>query len=128
MKPKKRQPPAPTVLNRSARLQIFAAVILSLLVLFGGAFFRAKSKHSQHIESTVARWRVTYHLDDDQVRQIRGLETQFHAGWNPFNHPVHTPAETYRHHLAISRVMAPEDAAYFLKNTEGARSATDPER
>ena len=124
----RRPKPEKATLSRSDKWQIIAVVTLSLLVLFGAVFFRSKSKHSQKIESTLARWRVTYHLDDDQVRKIRIMETQFHAGWNPFNHPVHTPAETEEHHLAISRVMASEDAANFLKNQQGTQSATDPSR
>ena len=118
--------PEKVTLSRGDKWKIIAVLSAAVVALFGGAIIGAKSKHSQKIESTLARWRVTYHLDDDQVRRIRSMETQFHAGWNPFNHPVHTPAETQEHHLAISRVMTSEDAAYFLKNTEGARSATDP--
>ena len=125
-KSKKGQPPAPTVLSRADKWKIVAVVSAVFSTAFGLTFFIIKNKHTQHIESAVARWRTTYHLDDEQGRKVRSLETQFHAGWNPFHHPVHTPAEIYQHHLAISRVMTPEDAANFMKSQEGAQSAADP--
>lgn len=125
---KTRQKPQNVALSRSDKWKIIAVVAGGIFILIGGAMMGAKGKHSQKIESTLARWRVTYHLDDDQVRKIRGMETQFHAGWNPFNHPAHTPAEIAGHHLAISRMMTSEDAALFLKHRQGEQSATDTPR
>ncbi len=114
------------MLSRADKWKIAVVVSAVFIAAFGLTFFIIKHKHAQHIESRIARWRVTYHLDDDQVRKIRGMEAQFHPGWNPFYHPVHAPAEIYQHHLAISRVMTEEDAANFMKNEEGARSAIAP--
>jgi hypothetical protein len=126
MKRKKGKPTPPAVLSRGDKWKIIAVLAGAFVTLLCGGLIGAKSKHSQKIESRLARWRTTYHLDDEQVRKVCSLETQFHAGWNPFHHPVHTPAEIYQHHLTISRVMTPEDAASFLKSQEGARSAADP--
>lgn len=125
MKRKKGKPTPPAGLSRGDKWKIIAVLAGAFAALSCGGLIGAKSKHSQKIESTLARWRVTYHLDDDQARKIRIMETQFHAGWIPFNHPVHTPAETDEHHRAISRAMTSEDAELFLKQRKGEWDATN---
>jgi len=76
-------------------------------------------QQSLDLDLLVDRWRQQYHLTDEQVRQIREIEMNFHGSGNPFTRPSHTRAEMREHHREISAHMNPEDGARYLRSQEG---------
>ena len=117
-KPGVKQKPEAVSLSRRDKLQIVGIIVGAAVVFFGGGIFSFKIKHAQYVEDDLKRFRARYHLSDEQLRQTRRLEEQFHGSGNPFTLPTHTPEEEHEHLLQHSRAMSPEDGARFLAERE----------
>ena len=118
---KKRSEVAP---SRRDKLKIVGGIVAAVALIFGWVYFETKIKHAQNLEDDLRRFRTRYHLNDEQVRQTRRLEEQFHSNVNPFALPSHTPEEEHEHLLQHSRAMSPEDGARFLAEQEKRPAAT----
>ena len=116
--------PERTVLSSADKWKIGAMLVAGMAVFFGSGIFYAETKHAQHVESMVARWRMDYHLDEEHIRQLRRLEEQFHGNGNPLWIPAHKPLEIHEHYIEISHLMSPQDGAHFLRDQEGEQPGT----
>ena len=109
---------APLRPARGTGLQI-ASILLAMAagcLLWLHLYTTGKAK--QTMRRTLDQMRVEYHLDEQQLARISGLEWEFHGSGNPFTRPSHTIGEVRQHELAISAVMNSEDAARFLSEIE----------
>ncbi len=101
------------------KLQIGAWIIGMFLILGGWFHIFATRQQTSSLDRMITRWRIDYHLSDEQARRIRAIEEQFHGNGNPFLRPAHTLEETREHHRAVAAKMNPEDGARFFKTQEG---------
>ena len=105
-------------LSLRGRLTIVGSIVASLAVIVGTTVFESKIKHAKQVEDDLKNLAARYHLDDEQLRETRHLEEQFHGSGNPFTRPSHTFEEEQEHLLKHSRAMSPEDGARFLAEHE----------
>ena len=116
---KKKAAPAPTKLTLRDKGIIFG--FLLLILVFPAVFLHIHSINQQtaSVSRTVAKWKTTYHINDEQAERIKQIELDFHGNGSPFNiKPARSRDEKHRHHEEISRLMSPEDGARFMKAME----------
>ncbi|HRX53322.1 MAG TPA: hypothetical protein P5016_02375 [Verrucomicrobiales bacterium] len=91
---------------------LFAIIVLLLHVV-------ATAQQNASVTRTVTKWKTTYHINDEQAARIKQIELDFHGNGSPFSFgPTFTPEDEHSHHEQISRLMAPEDGARFMKAME----------
>ena len=105
-------------LSLGGKLTIVGSIVASVAVIIGTAIFESKIKHAKHLEDDLKSLAARYHLNDEQLRETRHLEEQFHGSGNPFTRRAHTFEEEQEHLLKHSRAMSPEDGARFLAEQE----------
>lgn len=105
-------------LSLGGKLTIVGSIVASLAVIVATAIFESKIKHAKHVEDDLKSLAARYHLNDEQLRETRHLEEQFHGSGNPFTRPSHTLEEKQEHLIKHSRAMSPEDGARFLIEQE----------
>ena len=98
-------------------MTIVGSIVASVAVIVATAVFESKIKH-KHLEDDLKSLAARYHLNDEQLRETRYLEEQFHGSGNPFTRHAHTFEEEQEHLLKHSRAMSPEDGARFLAEQE----------
>lgn len=99
-------------------LQLWGTVGGIFAVAALGFHFSATHQQQVAFDELIAKWRVSYHLTDDQARRLRAMEADFHGNGNPFFRPAHTLEETRAHHRQMADVMATEDGERFFKAME----------
>lgn len=127
MKPPRRESkrrnsePAPTILTRWDKLQIWGVIAVVVLGVVGVLTIRIHNDQRAFNESltrTLNRWRHRYHLDDARVNRIREIELAFHGNGNFLTVPSRTAEEKFHHSREIAAVMNPEDGTKFLADQE----------
>jgi hypothetical protein len=103
-----------TILTRSDKLKLAAWSAVALLVFFGFIHLVGTRTQAAALDRRIERWRIDYHVDNEQAVGLRAIENGFHGSGNPFTLPAHTMDEVHEHHRALARVMNPEDGARFL--------------
>jgi hypothetical protein len=104
------------------KLQIWVWIVgvLAIVLTFGiGAM---TSKTAQHLDQTISRWRIDFHLSPEQAERVRAIERKFHGSGNPFTLPSHTAEDVHAHHLEVAAAMNPADGERFLKAQEGRKN------
>ena len=101
------------------KVKIWAWICAFLLIF--AAIFHLDATHQQktRLDALLKRWRVNYHLNEEQLRRIRGMEEEFHGSGDPFFEPRHTRVETREHHRQMADVMNPDDGERFFRAQEG---------
>lgn len=116
---KKRAVNTAVVISLKDKILILAIVLIIVCSTAALLLFRSIQQQQQRIDQTLMRWRLKYHLDDQQVAAIRLIELEFHGNGVPFSGKSgRTPEEIRQHHLALSKAMGPEDGARFLMAME----------
>lgn len=88
-------------------------VVMFVLLIF----FISRTKWRNILDDQLARWKVTYHLNDAVVSQLRQIELDFHGSGNPITTPIKRNAiEVKEHHDSMALLMKEEDAAKFLRD------------
>ena len=88
--------------------------VLMIVVLL---FFMSKTRWRKGLDDQLSRWKVTYHLNDTVVDQLRQIELDFHGSGNPFITPIKRNAtEVKEHHDGMALLMNKEDGARFLRD------------
>ena len=101
------------------RLQIWAWII-GVFLVFAFLFHFVTTRHQRSsLDALFQRWRIDYHLNEEQARRVRAIEEKFHGSGDPFTRPAHTQAETREHHRAMAAEMNPEDGRRFFRAQEG---------
>lgn len=101
--------------------QLSIAFIVAASVFHLATTFRHKLVLDQQMET----WRVSYHLNNEQVERVRWEEEQFHGGGNPLLSPSHTLSDRTAHHREIASLMSAEDGISFFKQFEGGSSVEE---
>ena len=102
------------------KVQIWAWIGGFLLIFAVIFHFDTTHRQKTRLDELLQRWRVNYHLNQDQAQRIRGMEEEFHGSGDPFLEPRHTREETRAHHLRMAGVMNPDDGEHFFRAQEGA--------
>jgi len=111
--------PAPTKLTLRDKGIIFGFLILILVLPAVFLHIHSINQQTASVSKTVAKWKTTYHISDEQAERIKQIELDFHGSGSPFSiKPARTRDEKHRHHKEISRLMSPEDGAHFMKAME----------
>ncbi len=93
--------------------------VLMIVVLL---FFVSRARWRNGLDAQLARWKVTYHLNDAVVSQLRQIELDFHGSGNPITTPIKRNAlETKQHHDGMAALMEKEDGAKFLRDCASGR-------
>lgn len=99
-----------------------AVILLTMLAAFLLWFVVGGRQASKHrLNAKLERWRVTYHLSDEQTARIREAEIRFHGSRGIFESGCNDSKQLHEHHLEISRMMNPDDAVRFLRMQESER-------
>lgn len=104
--------------ERRLNRQVLAGFCVMILAMVGWASFRSWLTNRQAIDEAIERWRLEYHLSEEQTTQIRQIEEAYHGTGTIFTWPSHSIAEIADHQPSISRIMNPEDGARFLAEQE----------
>ncbi len=92
-------------------------MILPLLL-----FFVSKTRWRNGLDDQLAHWKVTCHLNDAVVSQLRQIELDFHGSGNPITTPIqHSALEIKEHHDGMAILMEKEDGAKFLRDCASGR-------
>jgi hypothetical protein len=83
------------------------------ILAIAAIYFLSERKARQNLDRTLAKWKESYSLTEEQVEKIRTLEKQYH-GTSVFFNPSHTLQDETDHRIAISKQMSAEAAARFL--------------
>lgn len=58
------------------------------------------------IDQRLGKWKTTYGLSDDIVREFRRIELEFHGSGNIFTTPIaRTPSENLVHHQQMAQLL-----------------------
>ncbi len=120
-RPKTPEPPPPStplrVNNWKENWIIFGYIGTPVLMIVVLLFFVSRARWRNGLDDQLARWKVTYHLNDAVVSQLRQIELDFHGSGNPITTPIkHTALEIKEHHDGMALLMRKEDGAKFLRD------------
>lgn len=108
-----------TKLSRKDGLYLLGIPIVLLGIIALPLHIVSTAQQNASVSRTVAKWKTTYHISDEQAARIKEIELDFHGNGSPFSlRPIFSPEEKHRHHEEISRLMSPEDGARFMKAME----------
>jgi hypothetical protein len=103
------------------KLKIWAWIV-GVFLIFAFLFHFVTTRHQRSsLDALFQRWRIDYHLNEEQARRVRAIEEKFHGSGDPFTRPAHTQTETREHHRAMAAEMNPEDGERFFRAQEGSR-------
>ena len=116
-------PPTPTRVNDwKENWIIFGYIGTPVLMFVLLLVFVSKTRWRNGLDDQLARWKVTYHLNDAVVSHLRQIEFDFHGSGNPFTTPIqHSPLEIKEHHDGMATLMKKEDGAKFLRDCASGR-------
>ena len=102
------------VFTRSDKLKLAAWSAAAVIVFFGFIHLVGTRTQAAALDRRIERWKIEYHVDNEQAFRLRAIENEFHGSGNPFTLPAHTMDEVHEHHRALASVMNPEDGVSFL--------------
>ncbi len=109
-----------TTFTRADTLKVWGYLISIGAAGFLFFHFATTSQQRSSLDDLVhRRWRLDYHLSEEQARKLRKMEEDFHGSGNPFFRPSHNAAETTEHHRQMAAVMSREDGERFFAVMEG---------
>lgn len=97
-------PPTPTHVNDwKENWSIFGYIGTPVLMVVLLLFFVSKTRWRNGLDDQLARWKVTCHLNDAVVSQLRQIKLDFHGLSNPITTPIqHSSLEIREHHNAMA--------------------------
>ena len=114
------EPPAaalPPVKDWKENWIIFGYIGTPVLMIVVLLFFVSRARWRNGLDDQLARWKVTYHLNDAVVSQLRQIELDFHGSGNPITTPIqHNALEIKEHHDGMAMLMNKEDGVRFLRD------------
>jgi hypothetical protein len=125
-RPKAPEPPAappPTPVNDPKQSWIiFGYIGTPVLMVVVLLFFVSRARWRNGLDNQLSRWKISYHLSDSVVSQLRQIELDFHGSGNPITTPIkHTALEIKEHHDGMALLMKKEDGAKFLRDCASGR-------
>lgn len=116
---KKKTPATPIDLAPGDKAMLIGVPILLLTIAALVLHFSAIHQQNASISKNVKKWKITYHINDEQATRIKQIELDFHGNGSPFCiKPSRTGDEKLRHHKEISLLMSPEGGANFMRAME----------
>lgn len=96
---------------------IFGYIGTPVLMIVVLLFFVSRARWRNGLDDQLARWKISYHLSDSVVNQLRQIELDFHGSGNPITTPIqHNAIEIKVHHDGMALLMSKEDGAKFLRD------------
>lgn len=117
-------PPTPTpVKDWKENWIIFGYIGTPVLMIVVLLFFVSRARWRNGLDDQLARWKVSYHLNDAVVSQLHQIELDFHGSGNPITTPIqHSALEIKDHHDGMATLMEKEDGAKFLRDCASGRN------
>lgn len=116
---KPKEPPPPTSMTRGQQLQIIGLVVVVGAIYGVSIWYHAVKIGRYDLDSNVDYLVATYHLDAEQARGLRALETDFHSRGKRFGFLVPGDGNSEAHHRALSQCMDPDQATRFMAEEAG---------
>lgn len=89
-----------------------------LLVVLGVLWLQWRASLDQRL----AAWKAAYGLSDDDVRQFRHIELEFHGSGNIFTTPIaRTPSENLVHHQQMAQLLDKPIRDKFINDLNAGR-------
>jgi hypothetical protein len=106
---------SPAVILLGDKLKVLSVAFVGGAIVIWLFILSCIKQQSFALNKQLEKWKVSYHLTDEQMSQLRAIELSFHGNGNPFSDfAIHTAEETFKHHQYMSTLMSPEDGARFL--------------
>lgn len=110
--------PPPTPVNDPKQSWIiFGYIGTPVLMIVVLLFFVSRARWRNGLDNQLSRWKISYHLSDSVVSQLRQIELDFHGSGNPITTPIKRSAlEIKEHHDSMALLMSKADGAKFLRD------------
>lgn len=116
---KARRGSSPTMILLRDKLKVLSVAFVGGAIVIWLFILSCIKQQSFALNKQLEKWKVNYHLTDEQVSQLSVIELSFHGNGNPFtDFSTHTVEETFKHHQYMSTLMSREDRARFLADLE----------
>ena len=125
-KRKRKEKPEPVRFGWKDHLQLWGVLFGLCAAVLGTFHLETTSRQRHAFDETIARWRINYHLTDDQAHQLRAMEESFHGSGDPFFRPTHNFSEAQAHERAMAAVMNPADGERFLQTMSKEAGLSSP--
>ncbi len=115
----RRRPVPPSAWSLRDKLNVGVGVAVALLAFFSPIILKVVGQRGQ-ISQRLESWRTEFGLKEDQMKELKAIEYEFHGSGNPWSESRSpTSAEVTLHKQQIASAMGPEAGKRYLEKQSG---------